>query len=64
MAGAEDGGKLSIKTETTNDCVRIPFADDGPGIPAEQLDKLSPPFSLPERKKVAPARGLVSVMVL
>ncbi|MBI2328117.1 MAG: PAS domain S-box protein, partial [Chloroflexi bacterium] len=38
------GGKLSIKTEQAKGCVRISFADDGPGITAEDLDKLFNPF--------------------
>ncbi|MBI3040931.1 MAG: PAS domain S-box protein [Chloroflexi bacterium] len=38
------GGKLSIKTERAKGCVRISFADDGPGITVEDLDKLFNPF--------------------
>jgi len=41
---ANGGGKLTIKTEKRQGCVRISFADDGPGISAEHFDKLFGPF--------------------
>jgi signal transduction histidine kinase len=44
ITGANRGGKLSIKTQETKGYVRISFVDDGPGIPAEYLDKLFDPF--------------------
>lgn len=37
-------GKLSIVTKKIKNFVRISFTDDGPGIPAELLDKIFDPF--------------------
>ena len=44
MTETDGGGKLVIKTQKRKDCIRISFADNGPGIPAENLDKLFDPF--------------------
>ncbi len=44
MVEAKKGGKLSIKTRQTKGYIRISFANDGPGIPAEHLGKLFDPF--------------------
>ena len=44
MTEAHGRGKLSIKTEQTKNYIRVSFTDDGPGIPAEHLDKLFDPF--------------------
>jgi signal transduction histidine kinase len=44
MSEADSEGKLSIKTQRARDYIRISFADDGPGIPAEHFDKLFDPF--------------------
>lgn len=44
MAETNCRGKLSIKTQETKGYIRVSFADDGPGIPAEHLNKLFDPF--------------------
>jgi signal transduction histidine kinase len=44
MQTAQQGGKLRITTETTGDTIRISFADDGPGIPPENLERIFDPF--------------------
>jgi len=44
MVEAHGGGKLTIKTEKIEDYIRISFTDDGPGIPAVNLDRLFDPF--------------------
>jgi two-component system NtrC family sensor kinase len=44
MTEANRGGKLTIKTREIKDHIRVSFTDDGPGIPAEHLDKLFDPF--------------------
>ena len=44
MTEAHGGGKLTIKTQQIEDCIRVSFADDGPGIPEGQIDKLFDPF--------------------
>ena len=44
MVEAKGRGKLSIKTRQSKDHITISFADSGPGIPAEHLDKLFDPF--------------------
>jgi len=52
------GGKLSIKTQPVRDYIKISFADDGPGIPAEQLDKLFNPFFATGRERGGTGLGL------
>jgi signal transduction histidine kinase len=44
MVEANRGGKLSIRIREMKHCIRTSFTDDGPGIPAEHLDKLFDPF--------------------
>ena len=44
MTEANGEGKLSIKTRRVGGYIRASFTDDGPGIPADQLDKVFDPF--------------------
>ena len=44
MKNAHGKGNLIIKTEKVNDTIRISFADDGLGIPEENLEKIFDPF--------------------
>ena len=44
VTGVKGGGKLSIKTQQIKKHIRISFSDDGPGVPAQHLDKLFDPF--------------------
>jgi two-component system NtrC family sensor kinase len=44
MTEANSGGRLTIKTEERKGYIKTTFTDDGPGIPAEHLDKLFDPF--------------------
>lgn len=41
---AHNKGKLTISTERADDMVRVSFADDGPGISPENMNKLFTPF--------------------
>lgn len=58
MTEANRGGKLRIKTEETNGCIRISFADNGPGIPTELLDKVFDPFFSLRRERGGTGLGL------
>jgi len=58
MTEAHGGGKLSIKTRQIEDCIRISFSDNGPGIPAENLDKLFDPFFTTRWEKGGTGLGL------
>ena len=51
-------GKLTIKTRQVKDYVRISFADDGPGIPPEHLDKVFDPFFTTREEKGGTGLGL------
>ena len=44
MTEAHNGGTLTITTKKHNGIVRISFADDGPGIPEENLSRIFDPF--------------------
>jgi two-component system NtrC family sensor kinase len=44
MTGAHKRGTLTITTKKQNGTVRISFADDGPGIPPENLKRIFDPF--------------------
>jgi two-component system NtrC family sensor kinase len=44
MTEAHDRGTLTITTENHNGTIRISFADDGPGIPLENLSQIFNPF--------------------
>jgi len=44
MTEAHKKGTLTITTEKQNGSVRISFADDGPGIPPENLNRIFDPF--------------------
>jgi signal transduction histidine kinase len=44
MTEAHGRGTLTITTKKQNDTVRISIADDGPGIPQENLNRIFDPF--------------------
>ena len=58
MSEANHGGKLSIKTEQVKNYVRVSFADDGPGIPAEHRARLFDPFFTTREEKGGTGLGL------
>jgi len=49
MLEAHNKGTLTITTKKTGDIITASFADDGPGIPKENLGHIFDPFSLPRR---------------
>jgi len=58
MIETNKGGKLGIKTEEAKGCIRVLFTDNGPGIPAEHLDKLFDPFFTTRGAKGGTGLGL------
>ena len=44
MKLAHGRGNLTVKTEKTDNTIRVSFKDDGPGIPRINLDRLFDPF--------------------
>jgi len=58
MTEANSGGKLCIKTRKVKGYIRASFTDDGPGIPADQLDKVFDPFFTTREEKGGTGLGL------
>jgi len=58
MTEANNGGKLTIKTKERKGLIRTTFTDDGPGIPAERLDKIFDPFFTTKGEKGGTGLGL------
>ncbi len=58
MTEANSGGKLTIKTEERKEYVRTTFSDNGPGIPAENLEKIFDPFFTTKGEKGGTGLGL------
>ncbi len=56
MKKAHGRGRLTIRTEQAGDRIRISFADDGPGIAGENLEKIFDPFFT--TKEVGEGTGL------
>ena len=58
QAMSEDGGvgKLCIRTQRVDEKIHIRFADDGPGIPKENIDRIFDPFFT--TKEVGKGTGL------
>ena len=56
MIEAGNGGMLTITTQKVNHSVRASFADDGPGIAKENLDRIFDPFFT--TKEVGKGTGL------
>jgi two-component system NtrC family sensor kinase len=58
MSEAKGGGNLNIKTRKGKGCVKVSFADNGPGISAEHLDKVFEPFFTTKGEKGGVGLGL------
>jgi signal transduction histidine kinase len=56
MTEAHGKGKLRIRTQKVGTTIRISFADDGPGIPEENLRRIFDPFFT--TKEVGQGTGL------
>ncbi len=56
MTETNHGGKLTIRTQQTDDLIQISFVDTGPGIPDENLKRIFDPFFT--TKEVGKGTGL------
>ena len=56
IAGAHGSGTLTLQTERTDGAIRVSVADDGPGIPPEDLKRIFDPFFT--TKEVGKGTGL------
>ena len=60
-----DHGKITIDLALVGNRIRVTFADDGPGIPPENVDKLFDPFFTTRRPAGNPGLGLtISLAIL
>ena len=60
-----DRGKITIDLAVVDKRIRLTFADDGPGIPPENVDKLFDPFFTTRRPAGNPGLGLtISLAIL
>jgi two-component system NtrC family sensor kinase len=55
---AQKGSKITIKTQHTGKFVQISFADDGPGISEQNVDKIFDPFFTTRGEKGGTGLGL------
>jgi signal transduction histidine kinase len=44
MTGAHGRGQLRISTAVSRNMIQVQFADDGPGIPEQNLNRIFDPF--------------------
>ena len=58
MTDAKSMGRLTIKTEEKKGYIKTTFTDDGPGIPAEHLDKIFDPFYTTKGERGGTGLGL------
>jgi signal transduction histidine kinase len=58
-----DNGKLTVRSETGGDSVRIMLSDTGPGIPTENLEKIFDPFFTTKEKGVGLGLSIVKKIV-
>lgn len=58
MYDSHSQGKITIRTETQETCVRVSFSDDGPGITNENLSKLFQPFFTTRTERGGTGLGL------
>ena len=58
MIEAHNRGVLTITTEKAGDIVRVSFADDGPGIPKENLKRIFTPFFTTKEEDKGTGLGL------
>ncbi len=56
MMAEREGGRISIRSRTVGDLIRVEIQDDGPGIPPEILPKVFDPFFT--TKEVGQGTGL------
>ncbi|HTR47116.1 MAG TPA: PAS domain S-box protein [Verrucomicrobiae bacterium] len=58
ISGVRDHGTLAVKLSRTGECVRVTFADDGVGVPAESIGKIFDPFFTTKRPGGSSGLGL------
>ena len=58
MRATHGGGKFLIKTEALDDTIRISLADDGPGIPKENLKRIFDSFFTTRKAREGTGLGL------
>jgi PAS domain S-box-containing protein len=64
ISAARDGGSVTISLSRQGDCLRVSFADDGPGIAPENIGKIFDPFFTTSRPGGNSGLGLTICMAV
>jgi PAS domain S-box-containing protein len=54
----EPGGKITLSSQVSGNCIEVRVADTGPGIPPEKIERIFDPFVQVDRRLSQPVSGV------